>query len=185
MAGNHLVRVGRLGWVGQFRAADSVEYPPHADVIVRTSRGLEVGQVVAPLTQRVSADARAGLILRGMTTEDRLLAARLAKGRTAALSACAALLSEHGLDATLIDVEHLFDGKSIYFYDLGKVSSAVTAMTNRLAETYAAQVNFRGFTEALDEGCGPACGTPTGGTGCASCQVGCALNGTCCPGGMR
>jgi hypothetical protein len=117
-----------------------------------------------------------------MTAADRRLAARLSKEREAALGACSTVLSEQGLDAVLIDVEHLFDGRSLYFYYLGDVSPAVAAVTDRLAEAYEVQVNFRKFTEVLEEGCGRecgGCGTQSGGASCGSCQTECLLAGGC------
>jgi hypothetical protein len=179
MVGDHLVRVGRLGRMGRFRAAASVRYPRHADVVVRTGRGLEVGQVVAPFERMAPAEGAPGTILRRMNAADRRLAARLSKEREAALGACSAVLSEQGLDAVLIDVEHLFDGRSLYFYYLGDVAPAVAAMTDRLAEAYPAQVNFCKFTEVFEKTCGRGCGTQSGGASCGGCQAECPLSSGC------
>ena len=44
---NHLVRVGRLGEIGLFAAVDRTCYPRRARVIVRSERGLELGEVLA------------------------------------------------------------------------------------------------------------------------------------------
>ena len=45
MALHHLVRVGALGHVGRFTAVDAVRYPRDSRVVVRTGRGLELGEV--------------------------------------------------------------------------------------------------------------------------------------------
>ena len=47
MSAFHLVRFGLLGHVGRFAAVDAVRYPRRARVIVRSGRGLEVGEVLA------------------------------------------------------------------------------------------------------------------------------------------
>src|SRR4051794_5053772 len=81
----HLIRVGAMGQVGRFAAVDAVRYPRHSRVIVRTPRGLEIGEVLAAPASRDNGQAEAdGELLRGVTIEDELLVARLEKHRTAA-----------------------------------------------------------------------------------------------------
>ncbi len=177
----HLVRVGAMGYVGVFTAAEAVCYPRDSEVVVRTGRGLEIGRVLAPPAPQGSDGASEGQILRGMTVEDRLLQARLEKNRHAAYEACVALLSERRLGATLLDVEQLFDGQSLFFYFLGEVEPEVEALTDRLAEAYEAQVQMRQFSETLIAGCGPGCGTDeAAGGGCEGCS-GCAVADACGP----
>jgi hypothetical protein len=102
-----------------------------------------------------------------MTLEDELLLSRLEKHQDAAYRACVEKLSERGLGTILVDVEHLFDGQSLFFYFLGPVSPALDELTQELGSIYDAQVHFRRFAETLEQGCGPACGTAEGhGAGC-------------------
>ena len=54
---HYFVRVGVFGAVGCFRAADGAGYPRTARVICRTSRGLEVGEVLAEATAVDEPDA--------------------------------------------------------------------------------------------------------------------------------
>jgi cell fate regulator YaaT (PSP1 superfamily) len=181
----HLIRVGAMGLVGRFAALDAMRYPRHSRVIVRTRRGLEIGDVLAPPDdfdgtrddERTFAD---GDLLRGMTVEDDLLQARLEKHRHEAYAACAALLAEHRVQTVLVDVEHLFDGQGLFFYFLGDVPAEVESFTDRLADAYEAKVQFQKFTETLIEGCGPGCGTEEakGQGGCDSCTS-CAVASAC------
>jgi cell fate regulator YaaT (PSP1 superfamily) len=170
-----------MGQVGRFTAVDAMRYPRRSRVIVRTRRGLEIGDVLTPpdgdFDQRAHSD---GEILRGMTVQDELLQARLEKNRHAAYEACSNLLSESGIPAVLVDVEHLFDGQGLFFYFLGDVPPAVESYTGRLAETYETKVQFRKFSETLIEGCGPGCGTDEvkGRGGCDSCTS-CAVASAC------
>jgi cell fate regulator YaaT (PSP1 superfamily) len=179
----HFVRVGAMGQVGRFAAVDAVRYPRHSRVIVRTRRGLEIGEVLSSPVDEANGPADPdGDLLRGMTIEDELLVARLEQHRQAAYEACHALLREQGLRATLVDVEHLFDGQGLFFYFLGDVPPEVESLTGRLAEAYETQVQFRKFTETLIEGCGPGCGTEEvkGRGGCDSCTS-CAVASACGP----
>lgn len=169
-----------MGQVGRFRALDARRYPRGSRVIVRTERGLEIGEVLAPPAGEVSARVADGTLIRGMTIEDQLLEARLLKNRDAAYDACQRRIEEFGLDATLLDVEHLFDGQSLYFYFLGETTPELEKITEELAEVYETQVQFRAFTETVVNGCGPACGTDAAtGAGCTSCATGCAVAGAC------
>ena len=60
-----------------------------------------------------------GVLLRRLTVEDELLVARLERSRAEAFEACVDALQARQIAATLVDVEHLFDGRSLYFYILG------------------------------------------------------------------
>lgn len=169
----HLVRVGILGQVGRFRSADSNRYARGTRVICRTVRGVEVGSVLA-IDDRGSTDLDDGTLLRRVTTEDDLLIVRLEKNRNEAYQACVRELEQHGVSATLMDVEQLFDGSSLYFYFLGSVPEGNEKLTHQLAEAYESRVQFRKFTEAVTAGCGPACGTEDGpgcGDDCSSCAI--------------
>ncbi len=183
--GFHLVRYSLLGEVGRFVAADAVRYPRKSRVIVRSVRGLEVGEVLAE--QEPNADSlngsipqNHGQILRKMTVEDELLVARLEKHRHTAFEACTTLLQKNNVPATLMDVEHLFDGAGLFFYFLGEVPAEAEHFTQQLAEQYETTVEFRKFAETLAEGCGPGCGTEEamGQGGCDDCTS-CAVAAAC------
>jgi cell fate regulator YaaT (PSP1 superfamily) len=181
MSRQHFVRVGLLAHVGRFTSVDAVDYPRGNRVVVRTSRGLETGEVLGPADEGPARGAGDGSILRGMTVEDELLEARLEKNRQKALDACTARLDKLGVRATLVDVEHLFDGRSLFFYFLGQVTPEVEAVTSELAEVYDAAAEFRKFSETLTQGCGPGCGTEeaAGQGGCTLCAKACAVSGAC------
>jgi cell fate regulator YaaT (PSP1 superfamily) len=177
MMANHLVRWSALGHVAAFSAVDAVRYPRGTRVVLRTGRGLELGEILAPLTDD-SAAPREGSILRAMTEQDQLLETRLTKNRREAYDACNKKLADRGLDAALVDVEHLFDGRSLIFYFLGEQPPELTSITDELADVYDAQVQFRAFTDAVVAGCGPDCGTENA-AGCGSCGTGCAIAAAC------
>ncbi len=176
----HLVRYSLLGAVGRFVAADAVRYSRNARVIVRSQRGLEVGEVLAEPVPTDSAAHNDGQILRKMTIEDELLVARLEKHRHSAFAACSKLLQENHVPAALMDVEHLFDGAGLFFYFLGEVPAEAEQFTQHLASQYETTVEFRKFAETLAEGCGPGCGTEEamGQGGCESCTS-CAVAAAC------
>jgi len=181
MLGQHFVRVGVLGSVGRFSAEGRQRFARGTRVVCRTSRGLEIGLVLS--AAEAAFDKKCdGTLLRCVTTQDDLLIARLEKNREAAFHACWDRLLELPSPPVLLDVEHLFDGQSLYFYFLGDGGPELDALTAELAETYEAKAQLQKFAETLVAGCGPHCGTEEGG-GCGSggCST-CAVVGACAGG---
>jgi len=169
----YFVRLGSVGQVGRFTAVEPFVFARGSRVVCRTSRGLEVGEV---LSHDAGIDKSAdGQLLRRVTVEDDLLLARLDRRKAEAIVACAELLEQRGLDAVLVDVEATFDGQSLYFYFLGEVAPAVTAVTQELAEAYESRAQLGTFASTLEAGCGPHCGTELGGGcgtgGCSTCSI--------------
>jgi cell fate regulator YaaT (PSP1 superfamily) len=169
-----------MGHVGRFTAVDAVGYPRGRKVVLRTARGLEIGEVLGAANDAAGPTQPDGSILRAMTVEDQLLEARLEKNRQAAFDACTEKILGLGVSATLIDVEHLFDGRSLFFYFLGVVPPELESLAGELAQAYDAAAEFGRFADTLATGCGPGCGTDeASGGGCSSCAAGCAVAGAC------
>lgn len=177
---HHYVRVGLHGHVGRFRSADAARYARGVRVIVRSARGLEIGEVLAPAESSGAPGAADGALLRKMTAQDELLATRLDARRDEAYQACVRLLAERGVEAALMDVETLFDGRRLYFHFLGDAPAAAEQLTAELSAAYEAEAQIGRFAETLSEGCGPGCGTEEakGQGGCSSCTS-CAVSAAC------
>ena len=184
MGAEHLVKIGLMGLVGRYDAADFHLYPRDARVICRTARGVEVGIVICPIEDEFAGCSDSGTtqfdgtILRRVGAEDELILERLHRHRDKAFHACQQLIQDRQLPGLLVDVEHLFDGKSLYFYFLGEVDDRLETLTAELASTYEQRVRFKKFAQSLTNGCGPDCGT--GESRCSSGGCGsCALSGGC------
>lgn len=181
-----MIQLGVLGQIGCLYSVDGTRYPRDSRVVCRTSRGLEVGRVLNPELPGAGRPSD-GVLLRRMTVEDDLLLARLEKSRDDAYQACVRLLNERGSPALLMEVEPLFDGRSLYFYFLGDAPPEVAQITEELAATYDATVQIREFAETLTQGCGPGCGTEeAAGSGCGTggCST-CAVASRCSSGHPR
>ncbi len=174
----HLIRVGALGAIDRFRANDPVHYPRGTRVVLLTERGLEHGEVLSTVPS-ADGEQSGGTIVRALTVEDELLLARLEQNRQAAIEACHEALEARGLPVVLLDAELLLDGGALVFYFLGEDSAELEALSHELAETYEARAHIRRFTDAVNEGCGPNCGTAEA-SGCGNCATqGCALASAC------
>ncbi len=176
---DHLVRIGAFGHVGRFVSVDSYTFDRRARVICRSRRGLEVGEVLAH-TRRVAPRGESdGSLLRRMTPEDELLWARLQKNRHEAFTACQRLLKQHQVSAALMDVEPMFDGKTLYFYFLGDLPAALQATIDEMAHAYESKAKIGAFAAAVEHGCGPDCGTEEAeGCGSGNCST-CSLASAC------
>lgn len=171
MTTHFLVRTGAWGEIGQFRTADGVCYQRRQRVICKTPRGLEIGEVVAETGVGIEVT---GKILRPMGEEDRMLQMRLEKYKVRAVEDCRRQIAEAGLKATLLEVEQLFDGRTLVFHFLGDATPELEAITDELADAYERNVRSRHFAKLLAEGCGPNCGTADAdgcSGGCAVCVV--------------
>lgn len=194
MQTSSIVRVGAFGHVGRFIPLEGRSYPRGTRVVCRTRRGLELGEVLTTadfdVAEEIAKGSRDeadrpdavadGEIVRCMTSEDQLLLLRLQQRRAEAIASCEKLLAKHHLNVTLIEVEQTFDGQSLVFYFLGDMSPEVDTITTELAQAYEQTVQMKQFSELLESGCGPQCGTEaaTGcGTtgGCASCAIACGV----------
>lgn len=175
-----LVRFGAMGHVGKFRAT-AVPCSRGSRVVVRSSRGLELGEVLLAVGTGdpiVDGQPESGELLREMTDDDRVLERRLCDGKQRAFDACRRLLEERRLAIDLIDAEQLFDGQTLIFYFLGEAPPQMAEVTNQLAEQYAMHVQFRPFGAGADDGCGSACAREAGGCGLPGCGGGqCAAEG--------
>lgn len=119
-----------------------------------------------------------GELLRKMTPEDRLIQQRIERFADQAFAACTRVIEDKQLPDVLVDVEHLFDGENIFFWFLGEVSPRLADMMDELAETWETRVRLRQFSRRLAEGCGPDCGTSSGGCGDNGCHS-CPARGRC------
>lgn len=169
-----------MAQLGRYLPAQPVRYRRAQRVVVRTARGLEVGEVLGAAEAVEQSLEPDGTILRPMTVEDELVEARLLKNRQAALEHCERCLREKNLPVALLDVEHLFDGQTLVFYFLGEPTAELERLTAELAEAYEAKAQIGAFADLLATGCGPDCGTEHAASGgCGSCAAGCPVAAAC------
>ncbi len=174
--GCFLVRVGAMGRVGRFRLAEPTRLSRRDRVVCRTDRGIEVGAVLGPsaIAGQPGQDLADGRILRRMTSEDELLWGHLQQLGQDAHRSCEQWLADRGLSATLLEVEPLLDGKTLYFHFLSDVDDDVQRHLDDLVGLYEQEVRQSKFAGLLEHGCGPGCGTAKASNGCGT-RGGCAV----------
>ncbi len=170
-----LIRIGLLGQIGRFLASSEQEFGRSDRVVCRTSRGVEVGEVLRQVESRSNRAIEAdGSVLRRMRPEDELLWGHLRQLSRDAHAGCEAWLRENGFAQVLLDVEPLLDGKTLYFHFMTNVDDPVEKYVDELVRVYEQQVAHSDFAALLEHGCGPGCGTEQSENGCSK-RGGCSV----------
>ena len=180
----------RIGVQGEIHLASSlVAFSRGQRVVVRSNRGVAVGQVVSPRTKAsgksqtgnnptgkdqnnsVAAQPPGFKILRPTTPSDELLLERLEKHKVEAIESCRARLRDIGSRATLLDVDQFLDGATLNMHFLGDLEIPAQRVVDEIAAHYEQQVRTDRLAELLTEGCGPDCGSGAAcSSGCSSCS---------------
>lgn len=144
----YIVRYGAMRLLGVFNAAkDGAPAHRRGDhVIVRTDRGLEVGEVLWEATERVVSrldDPHEGQILRVMTTDDHREAERLRQQAIEEMDVCWQWIQKLNLPMDLVDVEHLFGGERVIVYYLAEGRVDFRELVRKLASEFQTRIEMR------------------------------------------
>ena len=142
----YIVRHGAMRFLGPFEPRDGARYPRGAAVMVRTERGLEVGELLCEATPRAVeylAEPTGGVILRALTAEDQQQWERLADAERAEFDACCRFIEQRKLQMELVDVEHLFGGERIVFYFLAEKRVDFRELVKDLAREMHTRIEMR------------------------------------------
>jgi cell fate regulator YaaT (PSP1 superfamily) len=134
-----------MRFLGEFDP-DSRDYARGAEVVVRTERGLELGEVLCPANPRaleLIAEPTHGRILRTLTDDDSTNRARLREQEQRELATCTRFAQERRLQMELVDVEHLFGGERIIFYFLAEKRVDFRELVKDLAREYQTRIEMR------------------------------------------
>jgi cell fate regulator YaaT (PSP1 superfamily) len=145
MAFSWIARHGAMRFLGTFDA-DSDSYRRSQEVIVRTERGLEIGQLLCQATPRaveLIAEPTQGRIVRLLTEQDRAERERLRTIEERELETCTRLAQQRSLQMELVDVEHLFGGERIIFYFLAEKRVDFRELVKDLAREYQTRIEMR------------------------------------------
>jgi 3-phenylpropionate/trans-cinnamate dioxygenase ferredoxin subunit len=173
----YLVRYGALGWVGRFGSVDRIECSHGDRVIVNTSRGTEIGEILAGPADGSDDQNDAGNhqpvgeVQRRLTAEDDQQHDRSRRNGLADLfEQCQKLLSDREIAVEVIDCERLFDDETIVLYFLGEETTEMQPIAEELGKRWQAKVLFNPVIEPVAAaGGGGGCGREgCGGGGCGA-----------------
>jgi cell fate regulator YaaT (PSP1 superfamily) len=145
MATNWIVRHGAMRLLGEFEP-EGGPYERGCEVVVRTERGLELGEVLCPASSRtleLIAEPANGRIVRPLNEEDLQQQAGMRDLERRELDTCIRFARERRLQMELVDVEHLFGGERIVFYFLAEKRVDFRELVKDLAREYQTRIEMR------------------------------------------
>jgi cell fate regulator YaaT (PSP1 superfamily) len=140
-----IVRHGAMGQVGDF-FAEFGGLRMGDKCIIRTARGVEVGQVRSSIEPAPPSDGRSydGEILRRMTPDDIAKYANIEEvDEPAEFEFCKKKIQERKLPMNLTSVEHLFGGTKVIFYFLSEGRVDFRDLVKDLAQEYRTRIEMR------------------------------------------
>lgn len=143
---SYIARHGATRMLGEFSASQGAIFPRGGDVVLRTDRGHEIGQVLClanPRTIGMLVEPTRGLILRSFTDEDRSRVERLREQQNQEYELGKRLVQERRLQMEMVDVEHLFGGERIIFYFLAEKRVDFRDLVKDLARELQSRIELR------------------------------------------
>lgn len=160
----HLVRYSRLGWVGVFSAAQTLECQLRERVVVETTRGLELGEFLGAARVAEANKKRAGSLVRLASAED--------LARTSASESLVLKVIQSAQDSAvqmqlpieIVDGEVLCDGTNAILYYVGEFVPEFAVLRTEIALQYQlSRIDLVSFLEPeAKSGCGTSCGSGCG-----------------------
>ncbi|QDS96789.1 hypothetical protein HG15A2_00470 [Adhaeretor mobilis] len=132
--------------LGVFGVRGSDTYGRGAEVIARTSRGLETGEVLCEATEHVVSqmkEPKHGQILHLQTEADVSELRRLHDQEKLEHQAAAERIVELGLEMQLIDVERLYGGERVVVYYLAENRVDFRQLVKTLAKEFQTRIEMR------------------------------------------
>ncbi len=143
----YFVRYGANRILGVFSPdSENQSFARGDQVIIRTDRGLETGEVLGPATEHGMALLGAppeGRLLRQMTADDQREAVRIRQQAKEEIQVCQRHVQELGLKMELVDVEHIFGGERIIVFYLAEQRVDFRELVRRLAAEFHTRIEMR------------------------------------------
>ena len=158
-----LVRYGKMGLLGLFGHSEREIPSSVSHVVIRTDRGLELGEIVSPYFQRsgvlsigndrVVSYCQAcgpdypftehGSLVRFATDQDLNEHRHLEKNAREQFRFCEELIGQRQLPMKLVEVESLFGGDRIIFYFMAEGRVDFRELVKQLAHEYQTRIEMR------------------------------------------
>jgi len=146
MAATYIVRHGAMRFLGDYAPVDETSYGRCQQAVLRTERGLEVGEVLCPATPQalqLIAEPTKGQIVRPLSEADRAETARIRQAEQTEFDRCREFVGNRRLQMELVDVEHLFGGERIVFYFLAEKRVDFRELVKDLAREFRTRIEMR------------------------------------------
>lgn len=147
MATSYIVRYGSMRSIGEFSARPDDEFPRDSEVLVRSDRGIEWGQVLCTASEKtrsyLNSKKSAGRILRVADGQDLKSRDELEDKERREFAVCGEMVEKRKLQMQLVDVEHIFGGERIIFYYLAENRVDFRELVKDLAREFSTRIEMR------------------------------------------
>ncbi|MCH2113384.1 MAG: signal peptidase [Pirellulales bacterium] len=141
----YIVRHGVMRQLGVFATRGRHTYGRGVQVVARTSRGLELGEVLCEATEHALAsmkNPKTGQILREQTHDDQGELRRLLEQEQEEYKICGERIAQLGLDMRLVDIEHVYGGERIIVYYLAEERIDFRELVKTLAADFQTRIEM-------------------------------------------
>ncbi len=135
-----------MRFLGSFEAPAQLPCERGCAAIIKTERGLEVGEVLcesSPRTRAMITEPTGGQIIRIMCDADKQLYASLREKTQFEFDTCQRFIGERNLQMALVDVEHIFGGERVVFYFLAEKRVDFRDLVKDLAREFQTRIEMR------------------------------------------
>ncbi|MFL5329920.1 MAG: stage 0 sporulation family protein [Gemmataceae bacterium] len=142
----YIVRHGVTRAVGIFAPPPGMLFSRGDHVIIRTERGVEIGDLLCPATAPVIErlpDPTRGEILRNMTPEDHGKADELKTRMAREFDAAREAVARRHLPMEFVEIERLFGGERVVFYFLSEKRVDFRDLVKELAREFQSRIELR------------------------------------------
>lgn len=174
----YLLSYGSLGDFGRFRPLRRLTCRRGARAIIRSHRGLEIGEVLCvarPGHAHFLPNTTVGQLLNLATDEEERLADQMRQRAQQIFEDARSEIVALSLPMQVLDVEVLLDGQQAYVHFVRAGECDVRPLVSGLSRRHEIQIVLEDLTSAPsaeEQGCGePNCGKKEGG-GCSTCSTG-------------
>lgn len=141
-----IVRHSTMRFLGEFEAVEELACRRGAQVIVRSERGQEAGEILCesnPLALKLISEPTHGQIMRHLNEQDRMTLERIRESECREFDTCRRFIEQRKLQMELVDVEHLFGGERIVFYFLSEKRVDFRELVKDLAREFQTRIEMR------------------------------------------
>jgi cell fate regulator YaaT (PSP1 superfamily) len=146
MGAKYITRHGAMRFLGEYEAEGEATYARGQKTVVRSERGLEVGEILldaTPQAVELLTEPTHGHIVRPLTEADEPALERMHQNEMHAFETCSRFVAQRSLQMELVDVEHLFGGERIIFYFLAEKRVDFRELVKDLAREYRTRIEMR------------------------------------------
>jgi cell fate regulator YaaT (PSP1 superfamily) len=135
-----------MRFLGEYAGLPDHDHPRGQRVIVHSDRGTELGEVLAPATDRTALfleNPVRGDIMRIASPEDLAAESRLVERQREGIRVCGEFIGKRRLQMDLVDVEVILGGERMVFYYLSEKRVDFRELVKDLARAFQTRIEMR------------------------------------------